>query len=587
MQKQASSSLRVLVSFGPFFRPHRSRIWRWFLIYAAYFLAGILTPYAVKIYFDDILPKSSLGRLWVFGGLYLAYALGLQALNFFGSMGTARIIENVVAELRATVFEKLHRLHMRFFDRTLSGEIVNQVTSDTRQLLNLLGGDLVNVALSLAMGVVSFVILCLWNARLAVVVLAFLPAYAWLFYRYLPLVHRSARRWRRRADFLWGNWEEKLKGMAVIRAFARESGEARKHHRFGRRTADTWARMTLFGVEMNSWGGFTAGFSAHAAFAVGCLLVSTGGLTLGELITLYGFINFILAPVQGAFNLVNTWQQSAVSAQRIQNLLGEVEENQDRAARRRVGRLKGAIEIEHLGFEYEPGRPVLKDIHLSIRPGWSVALVGHTGCGKTTLIQLLQGFYRPQNGRILLDGIPLSEINPQDLRRNIGVVPQELTLFQDTLRANVAYGRPEAGLDELWAVLDAAQAGDYVRSLPRRLDTRIGGEEGVAPSRGQGQRLAIARALLIDPSLVILDEATSSLDSLEEARLQAAVDELLKGRTALVIAHRLSTLRRCHLVVVMERGRVLESGAPDALLADPESAYSRLHRAHYFRADEP
>jgi ATP-binding cassette subfamily B protein len=274
-----------------------------------------------------------------------------------------------------------------------------------------------------------------------------------------------------------------------------------------------------------------------------------------------------------------------VSAQRIQSLLAEVEEDADRDRKRRVGRLVGRIDIEDLGFQYEPGRPVLKSLSLSIEPGQSVALVGHTGCGKTTLIQLIQGFYRPQQGRLLLDNIPIEDLDARSLRRNIGVVPQELTLFQDSLRANVAYGRPQATDAELWRVLDAAQIGGYVRSLAAGLDTRIGGEEGILPSRGQGQRLAIARALLIDPSLVILDEATSSLDSLEEGRLQRAIDLLLKGRTALIIAHRLSTLQRCHRIVVMEGGRILEQGPPAALLADPDSAYSRLHRAHFFQAE--
>jgi len=603
MEPSAFSNLKVFLSFGPFFKPHRKRITRWFLVYGAYFLAGIVTPYAFKVYIDDVISRSPadpmvnafftrLGlapaaesRVWVFCGLYLCYALVLQTLNFIGNLGTARIIEDVVAELRAVVFEKLHRVHLRFFDRTLSGEIVNQVTTDTRQLLNLVGGDLVNVTLSTLMGLASLAILACWNRQLAIIVVAFIPAYAWLFHRYLPLVHRAARLWRRAEDYLWGNWGEKLKGMSVIQAFARERSEALKHYEFGHRSSDTWYRMSMFGVVMGNWGGFTAGISSHAAYAVGCLLVYNGSLSLGELVTLYLFISFILAPVQGAFNLVNTWQQSSVSAQRIQSLLAEVEEDSERDRKRRAGRLMGRIEIEDLGFQYEPGRPVLKSLSLAIEPGESVALVGHTGCGKTTLIQLIQGFYRPQQGRLLLDGIPIEDLDARSLRRNIGVVPQELTLFQDSLRANVAYGRPEATDAELWTVLDAAQIGDYARSLPLGLDTRIGGEQGILPSRGQGQRLAIARALLIDPSLVILDEATSSLDSLEEARLQAAIDLLLKGRTALVIAHRLSTLERCHRIVVMEGGRILEQGPPSTLLADPASAYSRLHRAHYFRGE--
>src|SRR5665213_2466404 len=273
MESSAFSNLQVFLSFRPFFKPHRKRIARWFFVYGAYFLAGILTPYAFKVYIDDILlrvpaagqhagwiarlglPDSGESGIWIFCGLYLVYALILQTLNFVGTLGTVRIIEDVVAELRAVIFEKLHRVHLRFFDRTLSGEIVNQVTTDTRQLLNLVGGDLVNVSLSTLMGLSSLAILAYWNLRLAIIVVAFIPAYAWLFHRYLPLVHRAARLWRRAEDHLWGNWGEKLKGMSVIQAFTRERGEALKHYEFGHRASDTWYRMTLFGVAMGNWGG--------------------------------------------------------------------------------------------------------------------------------------------------------------------------------------------------------------------------------------------------------------------------------------------------------------------------------------------
>ncbi len=600
MKRPALSNLGVFLAFEPYFRPHRGRIARWFALYGAYFLAGILTPYAFKAYIDDVLPGPGRGRsacawcaalglrpspeaaLGTFCGAYLLYAAGLQALNYWGALGTTRIIEDVVAELRASLFEKLHRLQLRFFDRTLGGEIVNQVTTDTRQLLNLLGGELINVSLSAFMGAVSLAILACWNPRLAAIVAAFLPAYAWLFRRFLPRVHRAARAWRVREDRLWGNWGEKLRGMAVIRAFIRERGEALRHYGLGRASADSWTRMTLEGAAMGSWGGFVAGLSSQAAYAAGCVLVYDRALSLGELVTLTGFITFILAPVQGAFNLVNTWQQSAVSARRVLDLLREAEEDPERHRKRRLTSLRGAVAVEGLRFSYVPGRPVLKGLDLSVEPGERVALVGRTGCGKTTLVQLILGFYPAESGRVLLDGIPLGEIDARTLRRFIGVVPQELTLFSATVRANVAYGRPDAPDAEVWAALEAAQIADYVRSLPRGLDCPLGADSGAAPSRGQGQRLAVARALLIDPRVVVLDEATSALDSLEEARMQRAVDRLLEGRTALIIAHRLSTLRRCHRVVVLEDGRVAEQGPPEDLLRSPDGAYARLARAHAF-----
>jgi ATP-binding cassette subfamily B protein len=270
-----------------------------------------------------------------------------------------------------------------------------------------------------------------------------------------------------------------------------------------------------------------------------------------------------------------------VSAERIAKILAEVEEATVTEGRRTIADWKGEVRFEHVHFEYEKAKPVIADVHLHVPAGTSVALVGHTGCGKTTLVNLLQDFYRPVSGSILIDGTPTTDIHPQDLRKHIGVVPQDVVLFHDTLRGNVAYGKPDATDDELWKVLEAAQVADYVRSLPSGLDTRLGGEEGISPSRGESQRLSIARALLIDPAIVILDEATSSLDSLEEARLQIAIRELLRRRTAFVIAHRLSTIRHSDLVVVMERGKIIETGNPDVLLQRKDSIFSRLHEAHF------
>jgi ATP-binding cassette subfamily B protein len=239
------------------------------------------------------------------------------------------------------------------------------------------------------------------------------------------------------------------------------------------------------------------------------------------------------------------------------------------------------VRFEHVSFGYEAERPVLKDISFSIAPGQKAALVGHTGSGKTSIIALLQGFYSPQQGSVLLDGIPIERIKVQDLRGCLGVVPQDVLFFQDTIRANISYGRQNAGEDALWKVMEAAQIAELVRSLPKGLDTRMMSEDGFTPSAGEGQRLAMARALLMDPGLVILDEATSSLDSREEARLQQAILTLLQGRSAIIIAHRLSTVRQCDKIILLETGRLIEEGSPRELLVRPNGHYARLHQSHF------
>lgn len=582
-QNPRVSGSQVLLSFWPFFKPYKKQIFRWFLVYGAYFQLGIGTFLAVQFYIDHILkaPVHSELRLWSFVGFYGLFTLGYHFFYLVGYRGTVLVIESVVADLRFAVYEKLHRLSIRFFDKNVSGEIVNHVLNDTRQLLNLVGGELVQVTLQMSSGLICVAILMYWNMRLCIVVLAFLPAYGLLFFRFLPRVRRAAKRWRHAEDAMWGNWGEKLRGMDVIQAFAREKREELRHHEFGHASSATWYRMSMIGSTMGVWGGLAGQMSQHLAYALGCLLVVNGELTLGELISLSALIGYILSPVQSAFNVVNTWQQSTVSAERIQALLQEIDEVRKSEGQNALVKLKGSVRFEQVSFEYELDRPVLRDLSFSIQPGEKVALVGHTGSGKTSIISLLQGFYRPQKGSVLLDGIPMNQINVQDLRSQIGVVPQDVLLFHDSLRSNVAYGRPGATQEQIHRVLKAAQIEEFVNRLPSGLDTIIGGEDGFTPSAGEAQRLAMARAILIDPGIVILDEASSSLDSQEEAKLQAAILELLHGRSAIIIAHRLSTIRQCDKIIVMEAGRIIEQGAPGQLLADDQSHYARLHRSHF------
>src|SRR5581483_10224988 len=215
-----------ILALTPFFRPYTRQIWTWYLVYGIYFLMGILTPLSVRYYLDDALPSGSMKQIMFFVGFYMVYVLVLHYFYYIGWQGTQRLVENVVADMRLAVYQKLHRLSIRYFDKSLSGELVNQVTNDTRQILTLVGGELVNTSLQICMGAVSLVILLVWNQTIGLVVLVFIPIYILLFRRFLPLVHKAARAWRRGEDRLWGNWGEKLKGVNIIQAFVREKSES-------------------------------------------------------------------------------------------------------------------------------------------------------------------------------------------------------------------------------------------------------------------------------------------------------------------------------------------------------------------------
>jgi ATP-binding cassette subfamily B protein len=403
-----------------------------------------------------------------------------------------------------------------------------------------------------------------WRLAVAVMVIAPVPALigAWAAPEQMHRERRLVERW----NSIYGRFNEVLAGMMTVKGFAMEEEEKRRFMD-GVREGNEVVRR---GVRIDNLTGTLRTLAATAArllaLAVGGYLISRGEMTVGTLLAFLGYIGGLFGPVQGLTNTYQTVRKATVSLEAIFSILDADDVVADTPGATDVRPLRGEVEFRQVSFGYQPGSAVLRNLSLTAKPGETIALIGPSGSGKTTMVALLQRFYKLTDGAILVDGVDTRAMTQHSLRSQIGVVFQDAHLFNDTVRANIAYGRPAATQGAIEAAARAAHAHDFIMALPEGYDTVLR-ERGSRLSGGQRQRIAIARALLKDPPILILDEATSALDTESEALIQKALKTLLSGRTALVIAHRLSTVRDADRIVVIEDGAITESGNHSELLA--------------------
>lgn len=531
-------------------------------------LLGLLYPRLTQFVIDDVITGGRAEALpWACLGLAAAF-FGRDLFNAARILLNNSFEQRVIFDLRDDLYTTLQRLPSGFFDNRASGDLMTRIGEDVTSVERVLIDGIEGGAVAVLQIAVAAALLFNMNSDLALWAVAPAPAIVAGVLWYTTTAHRRYAAQRRAVSALNSLLLDNLQGIRLIKAFVRQEPERARFRARCERVRESSLQI------MRAWALYSPSMSFVAAAGI-VLVLFVGGrmaiaaeLTTGELVAFILLAGFLYEPISRLHGLNQLLQAGRAAARRVFEILDEAPEPDTSLPgepARLPGRAPGKIEFRGVRFEYRPDLPVLHDIDLAIEPGQTVALVGPTGAGKSTIAGLLLRFYPHQAGQILLDGIDTRRIPLADLRRQMGFVTQEPLLFNGTIRENLLFGRPDATEQVLWAALESANAAPFVRALPDGLDTLVG-ERGVKLSVGEKQRITIARALLKDPPILVLDEATASVDTATERLIQAALDRLTASRTCLVIAHRLSTVLKADQIVVLDGGRIAERGRHAELL---------------------
>ena len=536
---------------------------------------ALAPPFLSKYAVDDGIRRHDLAKLWWVVGAFLVAGLLNWGMSYVQTYLTGWVGERILADLRTDLFDHLQRLSLGFYERNRAGVIISRLTNDVEAIDQLVTDGVTSLVQNTLTLIGTAVLLFVLDWRLALATLAVIPlmSIATVIFRV-----RSARAYsavRERLGLVTATLAEDIAGMRVVQAFTRERANA---DRF-RDVAESYRESNMETVVLN--GIYFPFVDLLSTIALGIVLLYGGHLYFNGLVTvgtLFAFMLYVqnfFDPVQQLSQLYNTFLSATAALDKIMDVIDEQPEVRDRSGARELPRINGDVRFESVRFGYGQGPDVLHDLDLEVPAGTTVALVGHTGAGKSTIAKLIARFYDPRSGRITVDGFDLRDVTQRSLRRQLGIVPQEGFLFAGTVTENIAFGRPDARPEDVVRAAQAVGAHEFILRLEEGYETNLQ-ERGTRLSLGQRQLVALARALLADPRILILDEATSSVDIGTERKIEQALRLLLAGRTAFIIAHRLSTIRDADLIVVLEHGRMIEQGSHDDLLAS-RGLYTSLY----------
>ncbi len=576
--KRGAVLLRILRYLGPY-RSHAVMVVIASMLVAA--SSTFLTPFLIRNLTDKVLnaatkPSLAVGfpiLVMLIGGMLLAQALNSVCMAWKGH-NVAHLSANIAKDLRADIYRALEFLQLGFFDKRQMGAIISRVTQDTDRVWGFLVDGLPAVLTSsftLATGLICGLFLS-WKVMLAILIpVPIVAASGALLWKPMSILfHKTGQKWGRFHTHL----NESLNGIRVVKAFAREDGEWDKFTQRNRELAQAGINVDRRWYRFDATMQFVIGSGALINWAYGGYLVLKGELTFGTLMALQVLLWQVYGPLQW-FGQINQWFSRAMAgAERVFEVIDAQPETYTKPDSIKLENVQGHVTFENIRFGYDKSNPVLKDLDIEVKAGEMIGLVGKSGAGKSTTVNLLCRFYEADAGRLLLDGVNVLDLDLQELRRHIGIVLQEPFLFNGTVAENIAYGKPDASFEEVIAAARAACAHEFIVQKPDGYDSSVG-EKGAKLSGGERQRISIARAILHNPRILILDEATSSVDVETEKKIQQALTNLTAGRTTFAIAHRLSTLRNADRLIVLDKGKIVEMGT-HAELMEKQGAFFKL-----------
>ena len=517
-------------------------------------------------------------------GLYLAYIVGFSLmqglLGYALSVTVSHLGQSFLLMIRERMLGHMQSLPLAYFEKNQTGKLVSNVMNDAGTVNQLITGSLPTMLGDIVQFVLVVAILFSIDWVMALIALSIAPVYIWNFRRFYPKLESTSKDIRGKRDSMFGQMQEKLVGIQTVKGFGQERFEVRTFVNTTRDLMGLNVQQGRLGGGLWTIADALCGVATGLVLWYGGLKCLRGEMEAGTLVMflLYA-VSYVYGPIVRFLVVLDPIARAQAALERIFRTLGQVNHIDDKPDALPMPTIQGHVRFEDVWFEYEPNQPVLKGINLDVEPGQTVALVGFSGSGKTTMASLLLRHYDPTSGRITIDGNDLRDVQLRTYRQQVGVVAQESILFNTSIRENIRYGRPSATDEEVESAAEAASIHETIVALPDGYETKIG-EDGIKLSVGEKQRMAIARALLADPKILILDEATSSLDSQTEAMLQSALDNLMRGRTSFVIAHRLSTIVNADQILVLEKGVVTEKGTHEELIRS-DGLYSRLYKEQF------
>ena len=554
-----SSKLNSYMRLLSYLKPY----WKLLLVSVFFMLlvsgSNLVVPWIIKDVIDKVLNDKDLAMLYLIIVAILVTFL-IRAITTFGHRYLMGYIgQAVIKDLRNTLYHHLQKLSISYYDRRRTGDIMSNLTNDIAALQTAIVDNFIQLVQEGAIFIGSFVSMIYLQWKLTMLCLVIVPLVSYTIKFFGKKLHSSGRDVQERLADVTSMLQETIQGVRIVRSFNRGDFEEKRFNDINESSFKATVRSIRQQSQMTPLVEFLSAIAVCAIIWYGGVSVIEGVMTTGELIAFLIYAINLANPTRRLAESFGNIQKSLAAADRVFAILDEKSEIQDKDGAKPIEVTEGLVEARHVAFAYEKENPVLTDLNFVARPGQTIAVVGPSGAGKTTIANLLPRFYDVTGGAICIDGVDIRDVTVGSLRDNIGLVPQDTLLFNTTIKENVLYGRLDATDEEVWDAIRAANAEKFIQGLPRGIDTKVG-DRGLVLSGGQRQRIAIARAILKNPKILILDEATSALDTESEKIVQDALDKLMVGRTSFVIAHRLSTIKNADQILVLNHGVIEESG---------------------------